>query len=176
MLYLLYLRNGFIKKFPLNKKTIIIGRSTESDLSLNEPFISRKHARIRVFKNHITVEDLGSTNGVFIGITRVDRMKLIINQYFRIGYLNFFLKKGNTDDFIISTKVNPVLSKISSVLTEKGEQTEKTINLLCTEPLIKMLQIDSQNANHSIPQSVKTKKLKTKKLRIKIFQTENRLV
>jgi transcriptional regulator with PAS, ATPase and Fis domain len=141
MLYLLYLRSGFIKKFPLTKKTIIIGRSSENDLILNESFVSQKHAKINVFKKHIIVEDLGSTNGIFIDSTKIHKVKIELNQYFRIGYVNIFLKEGNVQDFVISKKVQPVLNKISKMFTTKGDKTQEAIKLLYTEPLIEMLQI-----------------------------------
>ncbi|MCK4836457.1 MAG: sigma 54-interacting transcriptional regulator [Candidatus Aminicenantes bacterium] len=141
MLYLLYLRSGFIKKFPLTKKTIIIGRSSKNDLSINESFISQKHAKINVFKKHIIVEDLGSTNGIFIETTKIHKAKIEINQYFRIGYLNIFLKEGNVQDFVISKKVQPVLNRISKMFTVKGDKTQEAIKLLYSEPLIEMLQI-----------------------------------
>lgn len=141
MLYLLYLKNGFIKKFPLTKKQVIIGRSLNSDLILKESFVSQKHARITVFKNHILIEDLGSTNGIFVDSERILKTRIELNQYFRIGYINIFLKDGNPQDFILSTRVQPILMKISDMLTSKAGETQQAINLLYTEPMIEMLQI-----------------------------------
>lgn len=141
MLYLLYLRSGFIKKFPLTKKIVFLGSSSKNDFSLDDTFVSQKHAKINVFENHITIEDLGSTNGIFIETKRIQKAKIEINQYFRVGYLNFFLKEGNSQDFIISEKVQPVLNKISNMFADKGDKTQEAINLLYTESLIGMLQI-----------------------------------
>ncbi|MEN8154764.1 MAG: sigma 54-interacting transcriptional regulator [Acidobacteriota bacterium] len=141
MLYLLYIRSGFIKKFPLKKKSIVIGRSTKSDLVINESFISLKHGKIEVFGDHITIEDLGSTNGIFIETTRIHKAKIEINQYFRVGYSNFFLKEGNAKDFVVSKKVQPVLNKISNMMDVEGGKTKEAINLLYTKPLIEMLEI-----------------------------------
>ena len=104
MLYLLYPKSGFIKKFPLNKKTIFLGSSIKNDLNLDDTFVSQKHARIDVFENHITIEDLGSTNGIFIETSRIKKAKIEVNQYFRIGYLNFFLKEGSSQEFTVSKR------------------------------------------------------------------------
>ena len=141
MLYLLYLKSGFIKKFPLTKKAITIGRSANSDLLLNESFVSLKHARITIFKDHIFIEDLGSTNGIFIETKKILKSKIKINQHFRIGYINIFLKQGNPQDFILSKKAQPILNRISNILTTQADKTQEAINLLYTEPMIKMLQI-----------------------------------
>ena len=141
MLYLLYPKSGFIKKFPLNKKTIFLGSSIKNDLNLDDTFVSQKHARIDVFENHITIEDLGSTNGIFIETSRIKKAKIEVNQYFRIGYLNFFLKEGSSQEFTVSKKVQPVSDKISNMFAKKGDKTQEALKLLYTEPLIEMLQI-----------------------------------
>jgi len=141
MLYLLYLRSGFIKKFPLDMKTIHLGRAQDNYLCLNESFVSKKHAKINVFKDHIVVEDLDSTNGVYIESTRISKAAVKLNQCFRIGYINFFLKKGNPKEFVISEKVQPVLNKISNVLSAGADETQEAIRLLYSQPLIEMLQI-----------------------------------
>lgn len=141
MLYLLYLRSGFIKKFPLDMKTIHLGRAQDNNFCLNESFVSKKHAKIHVFKEHIVVEDLNSTNGIYMGPTKIDRAPVKLNQCFRIGYINFFLKKGNPKEFVISEKVQPVLSKISNVLSAGADETQEAVRLLYSQPLIEMLQI-----------------------------------
>ncbi len=141
MLYLLYLRSGFIKKFPLDMKTIHLGRAQGNDFCLNESFVSKKHAKINVYKEHIVVEDLDSTNGIYVESEKISKTAVKLNQCFRIGYINFFLKKGNPKEFIISEKVQPVLKKISNVLSAGADETQEAVRLLYSQPLIEMLQI-----------------------------------
>ena len=50
----------------------LIGRSTECQLSLDDPLVSRKHARLVVTDDAIFVEDLGSRNGVLVGGVRIE--------------------------------------------------------------------------------------------------------
>jgi hypothetical protein len=50
----------------------LIGRSTECQLSLDDPLVSRKHARLVVTDDAIFVEDLGSRNGVLVGGVKID--------------------------------------------------------------------------------------------------------
>ena len=141
MLYLLYLRSGFIKKFPLDKKAIQLGRAKDNDFCLLESFVSKKHAKINVFKDQIIIEDLNSTNGIFIEAEKIDKAIIKLNQCFRIGYINFFLKEGNAKEFTISEKVQPVLKKISNVLSASSDETQEAVRLLYSQPLIEMLQI-----------------------------------
>ncbi len=141
MLYLLYQRSGFIKKFPLTKKSIHLGRSSSNDMNINESFISQKHARIEVYKKHIVIEDLGSTNGIYIGTERITKAKIEINESFRIGHSVFFLKEGRSREFDISSKVYTGSRNGSRIDLPNGDKTLDSINLLYTEPFIEMLQI-----------------------------------
>jgi pSer/pThr/pTyr-binding forkhead associated (FHA) protein len=42
------------------------GRDTENDVLVNDPRVSRRHARVRVEGTRATVVDVGSTNGTFV--------------------------------------------------------------------------------------------------------------
>lgn len=44
----------------------MIGRSAACHITIDDPLVSREHARIRVEGSRITLEDLGSRNGVFV--------------------------------------------------------------------------------------------------------------
>ncbi len=44
-----------------------IGRKKSCTIRINCPFLSKVHARIFLYKDKFYVEDLGSTNGTFIG-------------------------------------------------------------------------------------------------------------
>ena len=57
--------------FDLINVKIIIGRSPASDITLNDPEISRKHARLVRQGADYAIEDLGSTNGTFVNDRRL---------------------------------------------------------------------------------------------------------
>ena len=48
-------------------ETKTIGRSNQADVVVEDPSLSRQHARVTVTKDGATIiEDLGSTNGIFV--------------------------------------------------------------------------------------------------------------
>src|SRR6185436_16195384 len=55
----------------------LIGRSAECQLALDDPLVSRKHAAIRVRKDGVTVEDLGSRNGVLLNGTKIEGQQAV---------------------------------------------------------------------------------------------------
>jgi len=46
--------------------SVLIGRSPECDLQLNDNFLSSRHARIANDAGELSIEDLGSTNGTYV--------------------------------------------------------------------------------------------------------------
>jgi pSer/pThr/pTyr-binding forkhead associated (FHA) protein len=53
----------------------VLGRSTEADVRVDDPGVSRKHAEIRVGTPSV-VQDLGSTNGIVVDGQHTQRATL----------------------------------------------------------------------------------------------------
>jgi FHA domain len=49
----------------------VVGRSTECQLSLDDPLVSRRHAVLRVRRDGVSVQDFGSRNGVLVNGTKI---------------------------------------------------------------------------------------------------------
>ena len=56
---------------PLESSELSLGRDTSNDIVLEDPEVSRRHARIYVQGNYYFIEDLGSTNGTSINGQRL---------------------------------------------------------------------------------------------------------
>jgi len=68
----------------LAKPRVILGRQG-SDLSLNDPEISRHHCVLEVRENYINLKDMDSTNGTFLDEERVRAAMLRDGSEFRVG-------------------------------------------------------------------------------------------
>ncbi|GLY26784.1 FHA domain-containing protein [Kineosporia sp. NBRC 101731] len=71
---------------PLGQAPILIGRTPESTLVLDDDYASGRHARLSLRHGVWMVEDLGSTNGTFLGRNRVqDPVPIAPGAQIRIG-------------------------------------------------------------------------------------------
>jgi len=83
---------GSWQAFPIPEGDIILGRSTECDLILEDDMVSRQHARLTQYQNQFWITDLGSTNGTQVdGSPLSPRRKVVIGQGQTINIGNFFL-------------------------------------------------------------------------------------
>ena len=75
---------------------ITLGRKPENTIVLTEPFVSGNHAKIYAKNNNLYVEDLNSTNGVYVNEERIkDKVKLTAGDEIKIGSAIFkVLKPG----------------------------------------------------------------------------------
>jgi len=71
--------------------TTTVGRAPECNLRLDEPGMSRVHARLLAIDDGLLVEDLGSTNGSFINGKRVLRGEARIGDEIGFDTLRFRL-------------------------------------------------------------------------------------
>src|SRR5882672_456180 len=73
-------------EYPLSDAgELVIGRSSEQDMVLIEDMVSRKHAKLTLASDQITIADLGSTNGTFVNGEKVQRARLKEGDRILIG-------------------------------------------------------------------------------------------
>lgn len=82
-------------RHPLVPPGLVIGRGSESDVRLNDPGVSRRHALVTVAgtpqRPVITIEDLGSTNGVVVNGTKVSKAALREGARIELGNTRLLL-------------------------------------------------------------------------------------
>ena len=72
-------KNKLLNTFSFEKNEITIGRLKNRDIHLNNPAVSKQHARIIEKEGSYLIEDLKSTNGIYLNTVRV------ISRYLKDG-------------------------------------------------------------------------------------------
>ena len=79
---------------PLRSSGTLIGRAAECTLVLDDDYASGRHARISYDGSTWLVEDLGSTNGTFLGATRLTEPRPVaVGSIIRIGRTTIELQR-----------------------------------------------------------------------------------
>jgi hypothetical protein len=73
------------KRLVLSGGRILLGRSRECDLRIDDPNVSRRHAELRRDGDAWVVEDLGSTNGIQVNGRRVQAAELAPGDELTVG-------------------------------------------------------------------------------------------
>ena len=62
-----------VQELPLRLGRLIIGRTPDNDVQIDSRFISRHHCQVITTLNSCVIEDLNSTNGIYVKSNRVRR-------------------------------------------------------------------------------------------------------
>lgn len=94
---ILIVTNGPIigARFEVSGELVTIGRDPESDIVLNDPTVSRRHAVIHRYGTTFTVRDVGSRNGTYLHqIKLITESPLPSNEELQIGIFRMCFLQG----------------------------------------------------------------------------------
>ncbi len=77
--------DGDEQVYPLIRGRLIIGRTSDNDIQIDSEFISRHHAQIFTDEKRSTIEDLNSTNGIYLDGRRIKRKRLRDGDEIELG-------------------------------------------------------------------------------------------
>lgn len=80
------------REFLLDRPMLTIGRRADQDIVIDDPSISRAHARIHLAGGDAAVEDLGSTNGTALNGRPIGRSRVPVHDGDRIQIGNALLQ------------------------------------------------------------------------------------
>lgn len=82
------------ERAELDERPILIGRGNDAAIRLDDDYVSTRHARIARSGDQWFVEDLGSTNGTYVGSARISQpTTLTLGAQVRIGKTILELRK-----------------------------------------------------------------------------------
>lgn len=74
-----------VDEYLFDKGRVIVGRGSDNEIYVKSKFVSRHHAQIISDEDGAVIEDLNSTNGMFLGDERVKRRVLQDGDIIRLG-------------------------------------------------------------------------------------------
>ena len=87
------------RKYNLDTANVVIGRSSKSEIQIDQESVSRNHAKIINTGKSIILRDLGSTNGTYVNDQLIDEYVLRDGDFIKIGRTIFkFLSGGNIEN------------------------------------------------------------------------------
>jgi two-component system, cell cycle response regulator len=83
------------RRFVLGDTISAIGRDLDCEITISHGTVSRRHAELRGRRNARTVEDLGSTNGIYVNGAPVKKADLSSGDFIKIGEVIFKYLSGD---------------------------------------------------------------------------------
>jgi general secretion pathway protein A len=126
-----------VQEISLHVGRIIVGRTPDNDLQVDSRFVSRHHCQIVTTSNSCVIEDLNSTNGIYVKSKRVRRHYLNDGDVVVLGkheliYVDERLAKTRST----LTETVPGLEALKQAASIEGVETEGIIKA-GVEPIAK---------------------------------------
>ena len=90
--------SGESKIVPLKKTKLVIGRSVEADLNLQDPLVSRKHCVIEKRGNEFLVRNVSTTNPMLLNEVAIAEKRLYTGDQLKIGNTTLAFVSDRTED------------------------------------------------------------------------------
>jgi general secretion pathway protein A len=119
-----------VQEIALTQGRIIVGRTADNDLQIDSRFVSRHHCQITTSANSCVIEDLNSTNGIYVKSKRVRRHYLNDGDVVMVGKHELIY----VDERLARTRSSlndtvpgiPVLQRADGAVHREAEEVEET--------------------------------------------------
>lgn len=128
------LNNQIIKKLQLTENSYVIGRASRCDIVLNDRTVSTEHAHLVTAGDECFLEDLHSTNGVYINSIAAKKHLLIDKDIITIGkyellYQNPTTLKNQLHQLSIHPKLKDEIAEFAYLEIIGGKKNSYLISL-----------------------------------------------
>ena len=118
----LHFKDKFLKEFRALNREITIGRELDNTIRIDNPAVSKHHARIIKDRDHYVIEDLESTNGTFIKNKPIRRLALRDDDEIIIGKHTLRISLEETNGWRPCWNFNNMSGDKTMVLETKAHQ------------------------------------------------------
>jgi len=99
-------------QFEIDKPEFHVGRSPQSDVYIDDASVSTHHCLIETVTpesgkgpQEYYIRDLGSTNGTYVNIDRVERQRLTHEDMIRVGLKSFKFIDEQSAEYVKTAKI-----------------------------------------------------------------------
>jgi pSer/pThr/pTyr-binding forkhead associated (FHA) protein len=110
------------KEYPI-VDGLVIGRDSACDIVLDSSEVSRRHAQLNVAGAGVSIEDLGSTNGIKVAGRKVGKSNLQAGQLVLVGGVSLLVVDESTPDDVTLLGAHMANTESSVVLDESEDET-----------------------------------------------------
>jgi pSer/pThr/pTyr-binding forkhead associated (FHA) protein len=123
--FLLQFEGAIIKEIPA-KDEITVGRKPDNDVVIDNPAVSSHHCRIVLVNDTFFVEDLNSTNGVFLNAKKIVKSGLQHNDVIGIAKhaLKFIDERRQESGTAVNPPAKPVAAADATMMISPDKQQE----------------------------------------------------
>ena len=86
------------REIPLQEGTYTLGRSEECQITVSDAGISKKHAKLEVYKEEVVIYDLRSSNGTFVNGVQVQEKEISTTDKVSLGKTTFDIVKSQAQN------------------------------------------------------------------------------
>ena len=112
-------KGEIVAHYGLSDRPMVIGRVKESDIRLENPLISRRHATVYKDGDSARIEDLGSNNGTYLNGKRISKAQVKIGDEIRIGPFSLKIVDPTRPILDQSDANTSLVTKLFSFLSKK---------------------------------------------------------
>lgn len=95
---------GRVVELPPPPARLLIGRSEEAEIAIDDADASREHAEVVIDGQGVLVKDLGSKNGIEVGGVRVRERRLVDRDVFTVGKTAFVFEHPGEEQLRLSSE------------------------------------------------------------------------
>jgi putative secretion ATPase (PEP-CTERM system associated) len=112
--------------FPLGR--VIIGRSPDNEIYIKSKFVSRHHAQLVSDDTGCVIEDLNSTNGVFLGERQIKKYRLRDGDIISLGVHELLYRDLRQGDQLLSSPVEDQMHAVEDLQADDAAEPESAVN------------------------------------------------
>jgi pSer/pThr/pTyr-binding forkhead associated (FHA) protein len=123
------------KLYNLNVSSAVIGRSTKSDIRVDQESISRNHSTVVITGKSVLIRDLGSTNGTYVNDEPIQEYVLRDGDLIKVGRTIFkFLGAQSIERAYHDEMYRLVMANQSPQRAPSVDERAKTMTMTLTDP------------------------------------------